>query len=278
MTAGRAPGAASRRTPGVSAIKLLAAFYFALPFAWMVLTALKAPEEAFRFSWLPENPSLDRFFELFERAPIGTYLLNSVVVTTAVVVGRLAISTLAGYAFARLDFPGRRTAFAFLMISMLLPTLLAIIPLYVAYRTIGWLDTLWPLIVPAIVSNSFGVFWMRQFFLSIPKELEDAARIDGCGPFRTLWSVMLPLAVGNLAALGIFTAISTWNEFFLAVIFISSPENYTLPVGLAFFASGSGRDIPIVMAATLVSILPLLVGYLFAQRRIIDRMIESGLK
>ena len=261
-----------------STIKLAAAFACTIPFAWMILTALKSPEEAFTFSWLPEAPSFDRFFEVFEQAPMGTYIWNSVKITVLVVVGRLIVCSLAGYAFARLDFRGKNAAFGFLMVAMLLPLLVAIIPLYVVYNEIGWLDTHWPLIIPPIVSSSFGVFWMRQFYLTVPKELEEAARIDGCGTIKTFWSVMLPLSTNSLATLGIFTVISTWNEFFTAVIFLSSPSQYTLPVGLAFFASDSGAQVPIIMAATLISMAPILILYVFAQRAVIDRMIESGIK
>lgn len=260
-----------------TAVKLLAAFYCTVPFAWMALTALKSPQEALAFSWLPSEPNFDQFVAVFQDAPMGRYLWNSTYITALVVVGRLAVCALAGYAFARLEFFGKQVAFGFLMGAMLLPSILTVIPLYAVYQDIGWLDTHWPLIIPPIVTSSIGVFWMRQFFLTVPRELEEAAKLDGCGPIRTFGRIMLPLSTGNLAALGLFTAISAWNEFFTAVVFLNSPELYTLPVGLAFFASDTGANVPIVMAATLISILPILVGYVFLQRLIIDRMIDSGI-
>lgn len=277
MTAVSARSSMVRRA-GFQGVRFLAAFLCVMPFAWMALTALKDPSEALRFSWLPIDPSFDAFVELFEAAPMTTYLANSFKITTLVVVGRLVVCSLAGYGLARLDFPGRKYVFGFLVGVMLLPVLLAIIPLYVAYQRIGWLDTHWPLLIPPMVSNSFGVIWMRQFFLTVPDDLEDAARLDGAGPFRIYWKIMVPLSVGHLAALAIFTAIASWNEFFTAVIFLNSREQFTVPVGLAFFAGSFGSNIPVLMAGTLVSILPLLIVYLLAQRQIVDRMIESGIR
>lgn len=277
MTTGRA-GRGTHRKVGFQTLRLFAAFLCVIPFAWMILTAFKDPSDALRFTWLPENPSFDAFFELFDVAPMATYLTNSFKITFLVVIGRLAVCSLAGYALARLEFPGKKWVFGFLVGVMLLPVLLAIIPLYVAYQRVGWLDTHWPLIIPPMVSNSFGVIWMRQFFLSVPNDLEHAAQVDGAGPFRIYWRIMLPLSTGHLAALGIFTAIASWNEFFTAVIFLNSRDQFTVPVGLAFFADSVGSDIPVLMAGTLVSILPLLIVYLIAQRQIIDRMIESGIR
>jgi multiple sugar transport system permease protein len=242
----------------------------------MLLTSLKNPAEAAVFRWFPESPNLDQYFRIFDAVPMGRYLLNTIKITVLVIVGRLAVSALAGFALARLAFPGRKQIFAYLIGTMLLPVVMAIIPLFLAYKEIGWLDTHWPLIIPSMVTSGFGAFWMRQFFLSVPQEIEDAAVLDGAGPFRIMRTIMLPMATPHLAALGMLTAISTWNEFFFALIILNSPENYTVSVGLAYFSSTFTRDLPIMMAAAMITILPLFLLYVIGQRRMFDYMMEGS--
>lgn len=261
-------------------LRLVAAFVCIGPFLWMTVTSFAEPEYAFTMlaNWLPQRFSLDNYDRLFTVAPMATYLFNSAKITTLVVIGRLLVSAMAGYAFARLDFPGKAGMFAFLMSAMMLPLLIAIIPLYLIYRDIGWLDTHWPLVVPQMVTSTFGMFWMRQFYLTVPTELEDAARVDGCGAWGTFWRIMLPLSTGHLAALGILTFISSWNDFFAPLIFLSSREMFTVPLGLAFFSQGGVEDFPVLMAGSVIAILPILVIYLLAQRTIIEGMMRSGIK
>lgn len=250
------------------------------PFLWMIVSSFAEPEYAFNMlvSWAPKRLSFDNYERLFTISPMLTYLLNSFKITILVVIGRLFVSAMAGYAFARLEFPGKNQMFTFLMSAMMLPLLIAIIPLYVVYRDIGWLDTHWPLIVPPMLTNTFGMFWMRQFYLTVPPEIEDAAKVDGCGAWGTFWRIMLPLSAGHLAALGILTYISSWNEFFTPLIFLSSREMFTVPVGLAFFSGGQITDFPVLMAGSFIAILPILTIYILGQRKIIESMMRSGIK
>lgn len=250
------------------------------PFLWMTVSSLAEPQYAFNMlsSWLPRRLSLDNYERLFAVSPMMTYLLNSFKITILVVIGRLFVSAMAGYAFARLEFPGKNQMFAFLISAMMLPLLIAIIPLYVVYRDIGWLDTHWPLIVPPMLTSTFGMFWMRQFYLTVPAEIEDAAKVDGCSAWGTFWRIMLPLSTGHLAALGILTYISSWNEFFTPLIFLSSREMFTVPLGLAFFSGGQISDFPVLMAGSFIAILPILVIYVLAQQKIIEGMMRSGIK
>lgn len=256
-----------------------------LPFLWMISTSLKEPSEAlvppttFQ-AWIPNPIDWTNYTSLFTDSllPFPAFFLNSIKIAFLVVVGRLFVSALGGYAFATMDFPGKNAAFAMLLGSVMIPSMVTIFPLYVGYSRIGWIDTHYPLIVPQIVANTFGAFLMRQFFMTIPKELGEAAIVDGAGQFSIFFRIYLPLSGPILATLAIFTFQHTWNDFFNALIFLNKTQNYTLPMGLAFFNSSYGTEYTRLMAGSCLSLIPILIVYAFAQRYFTRGISLSGIK
>ncbi|MGE3268055.1 MAG: carbohydrate ABC transporter permease [Chloroflexota bacterium] len=252
------------------------------PFLWMVSTSFKLPSEAITLppQWIPSPFTLENYTKLFTSSllPFPIFFLNSLKITSLVVIGRLFVCSLGAYGFARLEFPGRDAAFAMLLASLMVPEVVQIIPLYIGYAQIGWIDTHWPLIIPPIVANTFGTFLLRQFFLSIPKDLEEAATIDGANHFDIYWRIMLPLAKPALATLAIFTFMASWNDFLHPLIFLNSTQNFTLTVGLAFFQGQAATDYTRLMAGVVVSVLPIMVVYAAAQQYFTRGVILSGVK
>jgi multiple sugar transport system permease protein len=278
--------AAAPRRLGASAAKyalcVAVAAFTVFPFLWMVSTSFKLPTEAITLPprWIPSPFTFENYTKLFtsDLLPFPLFFLNSLKITALVVVGRLFVCSLGAYGFARLEFPGRDAAFAVLLASLMVPEIVQIIPLYVAYAQIGWIDTHWPLIIPPIVANTFGTFLLRQFFMSIPKDLEEAALIDGANHFDIYWRIMLPLAKPALATLAIFTFMGSWNDFLHPLIFLNSTQNFTLTVGLAFFQGQAGTDYTRLMAGVVVSVLPILLVYAVAQQHFTRGVVLSGVK
>ncbi len=273
---------AAVRAGVVYAICLLVAFTTVFPFLWMLSTSFKEPTEAVVLppQWIPNPFTLENYQSLFTSPilPFPLFFLNSVKITVLVVLGRLFICSLGAYGFARLSFPGRDVAFAVLIASLMVPDMIAIIPLYVAYAAIGWIDTHWPLIIPPIVANTFGTFLLRQFFLAIPKEFEEAALIDGASHWDIYWRIMLPLAKPALATLGIFTFMGTWNDFFHPLIYLNDTRNFTLPLGLAFFQGEFSTEYTRLMAGVMLAVLPILAVYAAAQQYFTQGITLSGIK
>lgn len=253
-----------------------------LPFLWMVSTSFKEPTEAIKVppEWIPAPFILDNYISLFTSGilPFPWFIFNSVKIAVLVVVGRLFICALGGYGFARLNFPGRDAAFAMLLASLMIPPMVTVFPLYFGYAKIGWIDTHWPLIIPPIVANTFGTFLMRQFFLTIPQDLEDAAIVDGASHFWIFWRVMLPLSGPVLATLGIFTFMNTWNNFFDPLIYLNRTEKFTLPVGLAFFNDEFSTQYTKLMAGVVISLIPMLIVYSFAQKYFTRGITLTGIR
>lgn len=252
------------------------------PFLWMLSTSFKVPGDAVVVppEWLPDPFIVDNYVGLTQLKfiPFGTFVVNSTYIAALVVVGRLFICSLAGYAFARFDFPEKDLVFGILLASMMIPGMVAMIPLYIGYKNIGWLDTHLPLIIPPIIANTFGTFLLRQFFMTIPVELEEAARIDGSSSFGIYWRIMLPLSKPALATLAIFTLMNTWNDFFHPFIYLSKTDKFTLPVGLASFQSEFGTEYTLLMAGAVVAVIPILVVYVSAQRYFVEGIALTGIK
>ena len=256
-----------------------------LPFLWMLSTSLKEPSEALvppttLDTWIPKPVIVDNYTSLFKDTllPFPAFFFNSVKIAFLVVVGRLFVCAIGGYAFATMEFPGRDAAFAMLLASLMIPSMVTIFPLYVAYARIGWIDTHYPLIVPQIVANTFGTFLMRQFFMTVPKELGEAAIVDGAGQFSIFTRIYLPLSGPVLATLAIFTFQNTWNDFFNALIFLNKTQNFTIPMGLAFFNSAYGTEYTRLMAGSCLSLIPVMIVYCFAQKYFTRGISLTGLK
>lgn len=251
------------------------------PFYWTIMTAFKRSVGALTFppEFLVTNPTLINFREIFSVLPFAQFFLNSIIVTMSVVLGQLFICSLAGYAFARLEFPGSRALFGMLISALLVPQIVVIIPKYFLFMKIGWLDTLWPLIVPPMTANTFGTFLMRQYFKTLPPELDHAALIDGCSPFGIYWRIMIPLARAPLATVGVLNFIWTWNQFLEPLIYIDSVKKMTVPIGIAALRGEFGFNFPLMMAGVTLAAIPLIIFFLFGQKYFIAGIsITSGLK
>jgi multiple sugar transport system permease protein len=257
----------------------LGAAIMVLPFIWMLITSVKAPGTEFAFppQWIPDTFEILNYRNALDRAPLMLFMFNSIKVATLITIGQLITASLAAFAFARLQFPGRDVIFVLYLATMMIPEQVTLLPQFVIMKNLGWLDTHNALIFPKLV-EAFGVFLLRQFFLTIPKELEESARIDGCGPFRIYWHIILPISKPALSALGIFVFMGSWNNLLHPLVFLTSMELKTLPVGLAYFVGFYQIDYTMLMAATTMSLLPVIIVYLFAQKYFIEGITLSGIK
>lgn len=251
-----------------------------IPFLWMLSTSLKTTPQTMAFppEWWPRPIQWQNYTTIWQYLPFFRFFLNSVKIVFFVVLGQLTTCSLAAYAFAKLRFPGRKVMFLVLLATMMIPGQVTLIPVFIIMKTLGWVNTHYALIVPAFFGSAFGTFLLRQFFLSIPNDLEDAARIDGCSPFGVYWRIMLPLAKPALATLAIFTFMGTWNDFMRPLIYLSDMNKMTLPVGLALLSNHQDIRIQLIMAGAVVSLLPILLLYIFGQKYFVRGIALSGMK
>jgi multiple sugar transport system permease protein len=258
---------------------LLGGIAMIVPFVWMVSSAFKPLPEVIKVppTLIPQNPTLDSFRTVFTRVPFSRYFLNSTIVAVVVVFSTLFTSSLAGFAFAKYDFTGCNVIFLLIVSTMMVPFHVIIIPLYIMMHRAGLVDTLLALIIPGLVS-AYGIFLMRQFSQGIPDELLDAARIDGASEFRIYWQVVLPLVKPALATLGIFTFMWNWDSFLWPVIVSASDISRTLPLGLSTFWQQYASFYNLQMAASLVTVTPVLIAFLMAQKYFIQGIALTGLK
>ena len=253
-----------------------------LPFVWMLSTSLKNAKDAFSYppQWIPEEFDFANYVEVWEKGPLGAGLLNSAIVSVLVVgVGTLA-STMAAFAFAKLDFPHKNAAFMMLLASMMIPVVVILVPQFAIYAKIGWIDTLLPLAVPGMLGNVVMIFFLRQYMMGLPGELMDAAKIDGSGYFRTYWSIFLPLCKPAIAANIIIVFMATWNDYLGPLIYTNSPERSTVQLVIASFVSfyEEQTDLPIVMAASVIAVLPVLIVFIVLQKHFVNSFALSGIK
>jgi multiple sugar transport system permease protein len=269
--------------PSALPILLLAlgAALFVVPVILMILTALKPDGEIVHFrSVLPEKATLGNFREILgsaEEIPIFRWLANSILVSTSVSTLIVTVSSLAAYAFARLNPPGRKWVFPIVIGTLMVPGQMLLVPVYLILNKLGWLDTPLALIVPA-GGGAFGFFMLHQFFQTIPKELEEAAELDGCSRMGIYRNVVLPLSRPALAALAIFTFVGSWNDFLGPLVFLDSVERYTLPMGVALFQSSYATEYGLTLAAAVICTAPAIVAFLIFQRHIIQGIAVTGLK
>ncbi len=262
------------------AATILGLFVFCVPVYYMVTTSFKDETEVFALPvhWIPHQFSPQNYPEAFALAPFGQYFYNSVVVAVTVVLSTLLFSALAGYGFAKFSFPGRNLAFLFVLSTMMVPFQVLLIPLYLLVYTLGWANNYAGLIIPGALS-AFGVFLMRQFCLTLPDELLDAARIDGAGEFRIFWGIVLPLLMPPLSSLAIITFLGSWNNFLWPLIVVNKDHLFTLPVGMTVFKQPMREPYwTYVMAVSTVATLPVIVVFLLLQRYFIQGVVLSGLK
>jgi multiple sugar transport system permease protein len=251
------------------------------PFLWMVSTSMMDHQDVFRVppQWFPDRIDLKNYRAIMDVLPLGTLILNSLTIAIAATVGQLISCTLAAYAFARMRFRGSSAIYFVLLATMMIPAQVTMIPAFLIMKYLGFIDTLYALIVPAYFGGAFGTFLLRQFFATIPTDLEDAARIDGCGKFRILWSIFLPLSRPALITLALFTFMSYWNDLLGPVIYLSSADRATLTMGLANLQSGVMLTrYDLLMAGSVLSVLPILLLLIVGQRWFIRGIATTGLK
>lgn len=256
---------------------------FVIPLWWMVTTSLKTSAEVFRFppTLFPENWMWSNYVDAFMIRPLAAQYFNSVYIAILVTIGTIAVSALAGYAFARIRFRGRNVLFVVLLSALLLPEEVTIIPLYRLVLAFGWIDSHIPLIVIPVFGAGavVGAFLMRQYFLSLPEELEDAGRIDGLSRFGIFWYIALPLARPAVAALTILAFLGSWNAFLEPLIFLRNRTLFTLPVALTTYVDTYGAPLwPTQFAATTLTVLPIAIVFMLAQRHFIAGLTAGGLK
>lgn len=260
-------------------VLILIAVIMVVPFLWMLSTSLKTQYDAVKIPpvWIPDPPRWENYVKLFTEQPMFQFMLNTIKIVFFVVLGQLFFSSLAAYSFARISFKGRNVVFFFYIATLMVPGQVTMIPTYLMFAKAGLTDNHLALILPAFFS-AFGVFLLRQFFMSLPRELEEAAEIDGCNPFMTYWRIMLPLVVPAMLTLGVFTLMNTWNDYIGPLIYLSSPEKYTMTLGIAYFKGVYTTQWNLVMAGSIVSVVPILIAYLCAQKYFIEGIAFSGVK
>lgn len=260
-------------------VLILIAVIMVVPFLWMLSTSLKTQYDAVKIPpvWIPDPPRWENYVKLFTEQPMFQFMLNTIKIVFFVVLGQLFFSSLAAYSFARISFKGRNVVFFFYIATLMVPGQVTMIPTYLMFAKAGLTDNHLALILPAFFS-AFGVFLLRQFFMSLPRELEEAAEIDGCNPFMTYWRIMLPLVVPAMLTLGVFTLMNTWNDYMGPLIYLSSPEKYTMTLGIAYFKGIYTTQWNLVMAGSIVSVVPILIAYLCAQKYFIEGIAFSGVK
>lgn len=250
-----------------------------IPFIWSVLTSLKSAENLFSHSafWVQFPPDFSAFERIWTRVPILRYAGNTLKVALIVTFGQLLTSSLGGFAFAKLKFPGRDKLFIFYLATMMVPGTVLLIPNFVVMRTLGAVDTHWALILSAI-GSTYGTFLMRQFFLSFPNELEDAAKLDGCNPLMFYWHILLPNSKPILTTLGLMAFQNIWNDFQWPLIVLSSESKRTLQVGLSYLMSEYYTDWNLLMAGSILTILPIIVLFFLVQKNFVQSFKLTGLK
>lgn len=259
----------------------LLAVMFILPLLWMVSTSLKSLDQVFSRDWVPNPMSWSNFPDALTSAPFDVYFCNTAIITVLSTVGAVLSSSLVAYAFARLRWPARDLWFGIVLATMMLPGPVTLVPRYILFSRLGWVDTFLPLIVPYYLGvHAFYIFLMRQFFRGIPLELSEAARIDGAGELRIWWQIVMPLAKPALATITIFAFNQVWQDYLDPLIYLSSESNYTLQIGLTIFKAGGG-GLPLwhwMMAASLVAMSPVIVVFFLGQRYFIESLALTGIK
>ncbi|HEY3267745.1 MAG TPA: carbohydrate ABC transporter permease [Armatimonadota bacterium] len=286
-TSGRARRSARRESSAIAsavsyALMIALALVMITPFLWMVVTSLHPskgvlpdPSHLVPNRWHWENY---RTVLTMPDTPIGRYFYNTLVVCVSVVCGSLLFTSMAAYGFARTQFRGRDTLFYMFLATMMVPGAVTMIPVFLIVRWLGWLDTYYALIVPGL-SGAFGIFLLRQFFMTLPKELDDAAHLDGCGEWTIYWRIALPLSTPALATLAAFTFIGSWTDFFGPLIYTSSNQMHTLEIGLSVFKDAFGtQNWPLQMTAAVIVLIPCLIIFLFTQRFFVKGITMTGLK
>lgn len=266
------------------AILILISLAFLMPILWMVVTSLKVNAQVFTWppTLLPDPVQWENYPQALAVSNFGRYLVNTVILAAVVILGTLLSSCLVAYGFARLEWKGRDAVFVLVLATMILPSQVTMIPLYVVFRQLGLIGHGYrgylPMILPAWCGGAYYIFLMRQFFMGIPHELSDAARIDGCSDLGILWRIIVPLAKPALVAVTIFSLVGTWSDFLMPLVYIRDPEYFTISVGLAHFQGRYMTQWNQLMAAATMMVIPVLIIFAFAQKQFVQGISITGLK
>lgn len=256
------------------------AIVFSGPFLWLLSTALKSSDENI-FSYppklIPEHITFSNFTEVWNAIPMGTYFLNSTIVAIVSIILNLVFSSLAAYPLARMDFKGKNVFFYLILSTMMIPFQVIMIPIFIICMKLNLTNTYLGLILPTSVS-AFGIFLMKQAYAEVPKELEETALIDGCNPFQIWWKIIIPLTKPAMATLAIFSFVASWSDFLWPLIILKDTSKYTLPVGISYLAGAFSANWRLISAGSVISILPILIIFLFLQRFFIDGSTEGAVK
>ncbi|MCE4026703.1 carbohydrate ABC transporter permease [Microbacterium sp. Au-Mic1] len=261
-------------------VLIVAGLGMVFPFVWMLLTSFKTLPQLLKnpLSLLPSPWTVDNYVQAWNAVPFAQAYLNSAYIAVLVVIGTLITASMAGYAFARIRFRGSKVLFIVFLATQMIPKQVTLIPFYLLMSQLGWVDSHLALIIPGMIANPFAVFLMRQFVLSLPRELEEAALVDGAGRIRTFFQVILPNLKPGLAALSIIVALDVWNSFLFPLVLLNTPDLFTVPLLLQSFQGQFGSvNYGLVMAASAISTVPMLIVFVIGQRRILNSMAASGL-
>jgi multiple sugar transport system permease protein len=254
---------------------------FLVPLLWIVSSSLKQQGEVFAYPpvWIPNPPQWGNYAEALRRAPLLIWLKNTAIITVLTIIGNVLSSSLVAFGFARLRFPGKNVLFILLLSTMMLPEIVTLIPRFILFRLIGWVDTLLPLIVPSFFGGgAYNIFLVRQFYMTIPRDFDEAARIDGASNFMIWWRILLPLSSPVLIAVTIFSFVYHWNEFLNPLIYLFSEGNKTLALGLRAFINPADASWHITMAASMFIVVPILILFFIGQRYFIRGMVMTGIQ
>lgn len=251
-----------------------------IPLAWTISTSLKTPGEVFIFppKWIPSRIVWQNYADAVQAIPFFRYLWNTSYITGLSIIGKVISITLVAFAFARLRWWGRDFMFLLMLATMMLPPHITLIPQFILFKWLGWINTYWPLILPNFFGGPWLTFLVRQFLLTLPRDLDDAARIDGCSSFGVYWRIIMPLAKPAILIVVIFVFNGTWNEFLMPLIYLNSPDKFTLALGLRLFQGEASTSWNLLMAASLLSMLPVLALFFFTQKHFIQGIVFTGVK
>lgn len=263
----------------IYAILLLGAFVLMVPFFWMITTSLKTLDEVqtWPIKWIPSIPMFSNYIDVFSQIPFARFLSNSVILSVGGIVGSVISSSISGFGFARLRFPGRNVLFFVMLTTLMLPAWVVIIPHFMMFNAVGWLDTFLPIIVPSFFGNAFYIFLFRQYFMGIPRELEDAARIDGCNTFQIFLQIFIPMSKPIIATVAIFAFFYYWNDLLYPLVYLRSQTNFPVSLGMRMFQSAHAIvDYPRLMATAMMTLLPCVVLFFSFQRLYIQGVVITG--
>jgi ABC-type glycerol-3-phosphate transport system permease component len=255
-------------------------FVFLIPLFWMMSTSLKTTAQTWVFppQWVPNPVKWENFADVFRLVPFWLFIRNTLIVVFWNILGQGGSTSLVAYGFARLRFPGRATLFILMIATLMIPYQVTLIPTFLLFKELGWINTYLPLTVPAFTGSAFFIFLVRQYMMTIPTDLDEAARIDGCGYFQVLYRILLPLCKPPLTIVVVFTFVGVWNDFLGPLIYLNDVAKYTIGVGLSLFRGRVGTNWNVLMAASLMAVLPSLVLYFSAQNRLIGGIASVGIK